>query len=168
MHCPLWAHINHLCVFQWIDRNWAQRNFVICWKTLNLDVIPRGMRLYILHDLAHLYCKYASLFFWGSDIIFFSLQAGLLDSRLQSIFFCILGDILIILQKTVVLKHLFWSFLNFSQPLLIAWCCVRWQMDGLQFDKKQWLQVMRRITAWEIAALSQHSAVCLTRHPLAA
>lgn len=73
--CPLWAHINHAGLVQWIDSNWAQRKLVICRKNLKCRCCPRGLRLCIFHALAHLYRKVERpLFFWGSDRFFSPLQ----------------------------------------------------------------------------------------------
>lgn len=96
--CPLWAHINHAGLVQWIDSNWAQRKLVICRKNLKCRCCPWGLRLCIFHALAHSYRKFARLlFFWGSDSFFFlpSRQiAGCISSGL-------LGALLIRLLRTV-------------------------------------------------------------------
>lgn len=42
MHCPLWVHINHAGLVQWIDSNWAQRKLAICRKNLKCRYCPSG------------------------------------------------------------------------------------------------------------------------------
>lgn len=96
--CPLWAHINHAGLVQWIDSNWAQRKLVICRKNLKCRCCPRGLRLCIFYALAHLYRKFVRLlFFWGSDSFFLPSRqiAGCISSGL-------LGALLKSLQRTVV------------------------------------------------------------------